>query len=293
MSSMPRSAGPAQAYDAFLPGALEAAGERRPFRVGEDKLPALFLSHGAPPVLDDPVWIDELCAVGQSLPLPRGILVVSAHWERSPLAIGTTSGATPLYYDFWGFPARYYTLTYPTPDADEVGRLVTDTLAADGGVVPVQDGARGLDHGAFIPLMAMYPRGDVPVLQLSLPTLEPGPLLELGRRLRPLRELGVLIVGSGYATHSLEPVALRNPTELTPFNREFDDWLAAAIDREDVDELTAFATRAPGVARAHPTHEHFAPLFVVLGAGEVGREPIRTVITGIGLGNSKRSLRIG
>ncbi len=293
MSSAPRFTGPAEAYDAFLPGALASAGERRPWGSEDGHLPALFISHGAPPVLDDQIWIDELFAIGQSLPLPRGILVVSAHWERAPLALGTTSGATPLYYDFWGFHPRYYTLTYPSPDAEEVARLVSDTLADHGGSPPQRDRERGLDHGAFIPLMAMYPRGDVPVVQLSLPTLEPGPLLELGRRLRPLREQGVLVLGSGYATHSLEPVVLRNPTGLTPFNQEFDDWLSAAIDREDVDELEAFATRAPGVARAHPTHEHFAPLFVVLGAGDVGREPIRTVISGIGLGNSKRSFQIG
>lgn len=293
MSGATRNGGPARAYEAFLPGAREAAAERRPWQNGDDALPALFVSHGAPPLLDDPEWLAELCAVGQSLPRPRGILVVSAHWERTPCAIGTTSGTTPLYDDFWGFHPLYYSLTYPTPDAQDTGRLVTDAMCAGNGAAPVAEDARGLDHGAYIPLMAMYPRGDVPVLQLSLPTLEPRPLLELGRALRPLREQGVLIVGSGYATHCLEPVALRNPTLLTSFNQEFDHWLTDAIDREDVDELQAFASRAPGAARAHPTHEHFAPLFVVLGAGRVGREPISTVIDGVGLGNSKRSIRIG
>ena len=164
-------------------------------------LPALYLGHGAPPLLDDELWMSQLLEWALSLPKPKAILIVSAHWESAPIAVSATDADTPLVYDFGGFEERFYRLTYPTPDssalAQTVAGLMPDTEPLH------QHTRRGLDHGAWVPLMAMYPHGDVPILQLSLPTNDPQRLIELGQRLRQLRSEGVLIIGSGFLTHGL------------------------------------------------------------------------------------------
>lgn len=127
-------------------------------------------------------------------------MVVSAHWENAPLAISSAAAGSPLYYDFGGFHPRYCTLQYATPDATTLARRVAAILS---GTTEVhQHASRGLDHGAFIPLMAMYPAADVPVIQVSMPSLAPWALLALGQRLRSLRDEGILVIGSGFMTHS-------------------------------------------------------------------------------------------
>src|SRR5213592_2678385 len=143
-----------------------------------ERMPALYLSHGAPPLADDPVWPGELAAWSADLPRPKAILMVSAHWEEAPLALGATT-TVPLVHDFWGFPARYYEVRYAAPGAPELAESVRKLLRAPG--TPVQDIAdRGLDHGAYVPLVEMYPAADVPVLQISMPTLDPQQLFESG-----------------------------------------------------------------------------------------------------------------
>src|SRR5882672_8019934 len=146
------------------------------------RLPAIYLSHGAPPLVDDAVWARELTEWGQNLPRPKAILVVSAHWESAPLTIGATT-SVPLVYDFYGFPKRYYDITYRSPGAPELGTSVRRLLAE---LTPVaEDPRRGLDHGAYMPLLFMYPQADVPVLQISMPSEDPRTLLEIGRLLAP------------------------------------------------------------------------------------------------------------
>lgn len=185
----------------------------------QERMPALYLSHGAPPLADDPVWPGELAAWSAGLPRPKAILVVSAHWEEAPLALGATE-TVPLVYDFWGFPEHYYRVTYPAPGAPELAESVRKLLRAPG--TPVQDvPGRGLDHGAYVPLVEMYPDADIPVLQVSMPTLDPVKLMEIGRRLAPLRDEGVLIVGSGFFTHNL--AALRQGG-IPAWSAEFDAW---------------------------------------------------------------------
>src|SRR5262249_40289157 len=157
----------------------------------------LFVAHGSPLTLDDDAWVAELRAWAQALPPPSSILVVSAHWERSPPTLGATT-PVPLLYDFQGFPEHHYRVRYPAPGAPALAERVR-ALVPDA----AHDPARGLDHGAYVPLAAMYPRADVPVLQLSLPSTEPAPLLALGRALAPLRREGALIAGSGFLTHNL------------------------------------------------------------------------------------------
>ncbi len=250
------------------------------------RMPALYLSHGAPPLADDPVWTRELAAWAGDLPRPTAILMISAHWEEAPLAIGATTTA-PLVYDFWGFPERYYTVRYPAPGAPDLATRVRALLR--GSEMPVQDFPdRGLDHGAYVPLVEMYPGADVPVLQISLPTLQPEHLMSVGRRLAPLRDEGVLIVGSGFFTHNLQ--ALGAPA--TPaWSVEFDAWGRDALDTGDIDGLLDFRHKAPAGDLAHPRTEHFAPLFVALGAAEDARDTPRTVIDGFWHGLAKRSVQ--
>jgi 4,5-DOPA dioxygenase extradiol len=256
----------------------------------QGRMPALYLGHGAPPLLDDALWMTELAAWAQALPRPQSILIVSAHWESAPLGIGATEDGAPLVYDFNGFPAHYYRLQYPAPGAPELAAKVA-ALMPDGERAAQTN--RGLDHGAWVPLMAMYPEADIPVLQISLPTLSPDRLLDLGGRLRPLRDEGVMIIGSGFLTHGLP--FLRDYRRDAPppgWSESFDAWAADALGRGDVDELANFHRRAPGMPYAHPTVEHFAPLFVTLGAATDPESASRQVITGYFMGLSKRSVQV-
>jgi len=277
---------PAGAYDDLLAAVLPQARDHRAWTPADGRLPALFVSHGAPPTLDDAGWLRDLFDWGQSLPKPRGVVIVSAHWEDAPLAISNPAAGTPLYYDFGGFHPRYYTLQYRTPDATALAWQVATTL---GDTTPVhQHPSRGLDHGAFIPLMAMYPAADVPVIQLSMPSLDPAALLRLGRRLKPLRDEGYLIIGSGFMTHSF--AVMREPG-LVEYNRAFDAWAADAIARHDVDALADYRVKGPGAAIAHPTADHFVPLLLTLGAADDQSRPPTTPIEREAFGNSIRSIQ--
>ncbi len=255
------------------------------------RMPALYLGHGAPPLLDDPVWSGQLSALAADLPRPTAILIVSAHWESAPLSLSASGPGTDLVYDFGGFAQRYYEMTYPTPDASTLARRVA-ALMPD--TEPVhQQPSRGLDHGAWVPLRIMYPEADIPVLQMSMPSVEPDRLLAIGHRLRELRDEGVLVIGSGFLTHGLP--FLRDLTlEARPpgWSVEFDQWAAEALGRGDVAELAAYRSRAPGMPYAHPTVEHFSPLFVTLGAATDPGAAGDQVIDGYWMGLSKRSLRV-
>jgi 4,5-DOPA dioxygenase extradiol len=253
------------------------------------RMPALYLSHGAPPLADDPIWPGQLAAWAKDIPRPTAILMVSAHWEDAPLAIGATR-TVPLVYDFWGFPQHYYEVTYPAPGAPELASRVRALLRD--GAMPVQDVPdRGLDHGAYVPLVEMYPDADVPVLQISMPTLDPERLMEIGRKLAPLRDEGVLIVGSGFFTHNLR--AIQPDNTVPSFMAEFDQWGRETLEAGDVDALLDFEHRSPAGRLAHPRTEHFAPLFLTLGAGEDELTGQRSVIDGYWFGMAKRSIQIG
>jgi len=251
-------------------------------------MPALYIGHGAPPLVDDELWTSELSAWAAGLPRPSAILMVSAHWESAPLTLGATDTGVPLVYDFGGFPERYYRAQYRAPGAPALARKIK-ALMADTETVAEQP-RRGLDHGAYVPLTVMYPDADIPVLQMSLPTLDPDKLLALGRRLAPLRDDGVLIIGSGFLTHGL-PFLRDFTVDQTPpgWSVEFDAWAGEALARGAVDELADFRNRAPGMPYAHPTVEHFAPLFVTLGAVARPDDKPDYAIEGFSYGLSKRS----
>lgn len=247
-----------------------------------DRMPAIYLSHGAPPLADDQLWTSQLADWSHDLPKPTSILVVSAHWEEAPLAIGATT-TVPLTYDFWGFPQHYYEVTYPAPGAPALAESVRKLIS---GSVDVP--TRGLDHGAYVPLVEMYPNADVPVLQISMPTLDPRQLMALGRKLAPLRDEGVLIIGSGFFTHNLS--AMRSDTTPT-WSSEFDAWGREMLASGDVDALLDFENAAPAGRMAHPRTEHFAPLFVTIGASDADQADQRTVIDGFWHGLAKRSVQ--
>lgn len=257
-----------------------------------DRMPALYLGHGAPPLLDDPVWSGQLRQLAADLPRPRAILVVSAHWEAAPLMLSASGPGTELVYDFGGFAEKYYRMRYDTPDAsalaDRVAALLPDTQTVH------RHPRRGLDHGAWVPLRIMYPEADIPVLQMSLPTQDPGALLVLGSRLRELRDEGVLVVGSGFLTHGL-PFLTDFSIEATApgWSVDFDAWAAEALARGDVDTLASFKDVAPGMPYAHPTVEHLTPLFVALGAACDPEAPGEQLFPGYWMGLSKRSLVLG
>lgn len=256
-------------------------------------MPVLYLSHGAPPLADDPQWPAELAAISAGLAKPKAILIVSAHWEAAPLTLAATE-TVPLLYDFWGFPDRYYQVQYAAPGAPELAVQVRKLLHSP--ATPVYDDpTRGLDHGAYVPLKEMYPDADVPVLQVSMPTLDPHALFEIGRKLAPLRELGVLIIGSGFTTHNLSAINLGGSAEAVAPNWsiEFDDWARRSLETKDVDALIDFLHKGPAARIAHPRTEHFAPLFVSLGAAEEALDSTRSVVEGFWYGLSKRSWQLG
>jgi 4,5-DOPA dioxygenase extradiol len=255
-----------------------------------DTMPVLYLSHGAPPLADDPVWPGELAAWSATLPRPRAILVVSAHWEEAPLTLGATT-TVPLYYDFWGFDDKYYSVTYPAPGAPALAADVRTLLHTPDH--PVQESPdRGLDHGAYVPLVEMFPDADVPTLQISMPSLDPRVLYDVGRRLAPLREQGVLILGSGFTTHNLR--AMTGPGGGTPsWSAEFDDWAQRTVAAGEVDALIDFAAKAPAARMAHPRTEHWAPLFVSLGASHASGDRGVSTVDGFWWGLSKRSWQFG
>lgn len=256
-------------------------------------MPVLYLSHGAPPLADDQRWTSELGGWGADLPRPKQILIVSAHWEAAPVMLSSTTGAE-LVYDFWGFPQRYYDVRYDAPSAPELADRVTAALSGPGAAVH-RDETRGLDHGAYVPLKEMFPEADIPVLQMSMPTLDPQELYTLGTRLAPLREEGTLVVGSGFTTHNLAWFDPSAPSGATPptASSEFDAWAAEAMASGDIDALMDFDHRAPAAHLAHPRTEHWAPLYVALGAASVAGDAPTDVIDGFWYGMSKRSWQFG
>jgi len=212
-------------------------------------------------------------ALGRRLGKPRAILIASAHWESSrPVLTGAARPET--IHDFYNFPEPLYRLRYPAPGSPELARRA-QALLRDAGFEAGVDPARGLDHGAWAPLLYVYPDADVPVVQLSVqPELGPRHHLDVGRSLRKLLDEDVLVVGSGHMTHNLRDW-MRGSGEPQPYARDFQAWVFEKIKDHDVENLVEYRSRSAGGARAHPTDEHFLPLFVALGAAPGEGEPER------------------
>jgi 4,5-DOPA dioxygenase extradiol len=243
-------------------------------------LPAIFLSHGAPTLpLDDVAARAFLADLGRRIDAafgrPRVILVASAHWETASPEVSAPA-VNDTIHDFHGFPPALYAMRYPAPGAPALAARTTDLLHA-AGLPAAIDPDRGLDHGAWVPLLLMYPDADIPVAQVSVQThLGPAHHLRLGHALAPLRDEGVLVVGSGAYTHNLmELRGLRQQgiTQEPAWVTSFADWAHAALLEGRVDDLLAYRRLAPSGARNHPTEEHLLPLFVAMGAG--GAQEVR------------------
>lgn len=253
-------------------------------------MPALYIGHGAPLLLDDPIWSSEIAAITKKFEKPKAILIVSAHWESAPISISSASAGTPLVYDFGGFAQKFYEMTYETPDATALAARIAAMMPDN---EPLHESRRGLDHGAWVPLKIMYPNADIPVLQMSMPTSDPGKLIQIGKRLQPLRDEGVLIIGSGFMTHGLPFLRDWSINAAVPgWSSDFDQWAADALSRGDVDALASYKDLAPAVKYAHPTVEHFTPLFVTLGAATNPESISETLVEGFWMGLSKRSLLV-
>jgi len=228
-------------------------------------MPTLFISHGAPTLAIDPGETGAaLSELGRSLPRPRGIVVVSAHWETRAPAVSTAQRPETIH-DFGGFPDALYRIRYPAPGAPDLACDAKHLLDA-AGLPAGLDPERGLDHGAWVPLLYLYPDADIPVTQLSIqPHLSPVHHYRVGEALRPLLDEGVLVIGSGSLTHNLREFRAR-PGAVEPYVREFQDWMKRSIDAKDAAALLDYRRLAPNAVRAHPSDEHLLPLFVALGA---------------------------
>ena len=235
---------------------------------------SVFISHGSPMHALQPGPAGEAWqALAKRLPKPKAIVIASAHWETN-LPMLTGSDKPETIHDFYNFPEPLYRLRYPAPGAPEVAKRVQQLLK-DAGFTAGIDGCRGLDHGAWSPLLYMYPGADIPVVQISVqPALGPRHHVELGKALRPLGKEQVLVVGSGHMTHNLRDWA-RGQGQPAPYAREFQAWVLDKLQQKDVESLVEYRSRSPHGARAHPTDEHFLPLFFALGAAAEKAKPER------------------
>lgn len=246
-------------------------------------LPTLFLSHGSPMHAVSPGEVgDAWKALGERLPRPDAVLIASAHWETAvPMLTGSARPET--IHDFGGFPPALYDIRYPAAGKPELATRAVGLLK-DAGITAGVDGCRGLDHGAWVPLRWMYPDAGIPVVQISVsPARGAAHHVALGRALAPLRGAGVLIVGSGHATHNLRDWMLGrgpdggSPAEPLPYAVEFAHWLEARLAAHDEAALIDYRDEAPHAQRAHPTEEHYLPLLVAYGAAGPASEVERVV----------------
>lgn len=228
-------------------------------------LPTLFVSHGSPMLAVEPGEAGAMLnALGRALPTPRAILVISAHW-RTRVPTVSTAAQPSTVHDFGGFPPALYELSYPAPGDPSLGEAIANRLIRTG-IVATTDGARGLDHGAWVPLRYLAPEAQVPVLQLSLPVgWGTAHNLSLGRALQGLNEEGVLLVGSGSITHNLYEFEIGSAA-VDPRTPAFTDWIEGRLAEGDLPALLDYRRQAPHAAWAHPSEEHLMPFFVALGA---------------------------
>jgi 4,5-DOPA dioxygenase extradiol len=239
-----------------------------------ERLPSVFISHGSPMHALDPGAAGEAWkGLGRRLPRPNAILISSAHWETNvPMLTGSAKPET--IHDFSGFPEPLYRIRYAAPGAPQVAQQA-QALLKSAGLTAAIDGCRGLDHGAWSPLLYMYPEADVPVVQIAVqPALGPRHHLLLGKTLRPLTEESVLVIGSGHMTHNLRDWA-RGAGQPAAYAANFQRWVHDKIEAHDYDSLADYRSLSPEGVRAHPTDEHFLPLFFALGAAPEKTRPER------------------
>lgn len=249
------------------------------------RLPALFISHGSPMTALEPGAVGpRLAELAAAMPRPRAIVVASAHYlGRRPLVGGAARPQT--VHDFGGFPPALYALQYPAPGAPVLAEQVRRRLD-DAGLQPYLDVQRGLDHGVWVPLRFLYPQADIPVVPLSIqPELGPAHQLALGRALAPLRDEGVLLIGSGSITHNLHDWrGGYSPANEAPYVRPFVEWFEHRLAGDDIAALVDYRRQAPFAEHAHPTDEHLLPLYFAMGAAGGESLGARRIDAGVDMG---------
>lgn len=248
------------------------------------RTPVLFVSHGAPTFALEPGRLGpRLVAAGEQLARPRAVLVVSPHWMTRGVVRVATTAAPETVHDFGGFDPALYRIQYPAAGHPELAARTIDLLREAGWPVEA-DAAQGLDHGAWVPIRFLYPRADVPVFQVSLPAgIDAAQAYALGQALAPLRDEGVLVVGSGSMTHNLYEFRMTGDGQEADYAREFAAWVRQAVEARDDARLQRTLEIAPHAKRAHPTTEHFLPLLVAAGAA-AGEHEVQTLEGGITYG---------
>lgn len=232
------------------------------------RLPALFISHGSPMLaIDKSPAHDFLLTLGKTLPTPKAILVVSAHWESIGGPVVSLAPRPETIHDFGGFPRALFDIQYPVPGAPEAAERAKVLLEAEGFTVKASL-SRGLDHGAWVPLHLMYPQADIPAFQVSLLRgATPEEHLRLGKALASLRDEGVLVIGSGSLTHNLYEFRGHDiDADVPAWVSDFGVWMKKRLEANDTAALLNYREQAPFAARNHPTEEHISPLFVAMGA---------------------------
>ena len=251
--------------------------------------PVLFLGHGSPMnAIEVNGFTRSLAALGARLPRPKAVLCVSAHWLTKGTSV--TGMARPrTIHDFGGFPEALYQVRYPAPGSPELAALVRETVGAD-----VDEGEWGLDHGAWSVLRHLYPKADVPVVQLGIDYGAPARRhYELGAKLRPLRDKGILILGSGNIVHNLRRISAEEDAPPEAWAGEFDAWVKARLEERDFEALLGDLSAAPSGRLAVPTPDHYDPLLYVLGASDA-RDKLRFEHEGIQNGSiSMRCVSFG
>lgn len=234
--------------------------------IAPTRAPAIFISHGAPTFATEPGELGaKLGELGQSLNGIRAVVAVSPHWETPGLQVA--SKATPeTIHDFYGFPPELYSIEYPAAGSPEVAQAVLESLH-NAGLNAHLDTDRGMDHGVWVPMRHLRPAADIPVVCVSLPLdATPDSAWQLGQALAPLREQGILLLGTGSLTHNLGEFRGPAVTQIAPYVTQFANWIERRIEQRDQEALVQYRTLGPHAARAHPTEEHLLPLFFSLGA---------------------------
>ncbi|OCX11623.1 DODA-type extradiol aromatic ring-opening family dioxygenase [Pseudomonas graminis] len=231
-------------------------------------LPSLFISHGSPMLALEPGESGPaLARLAASLPRPKAIVMVSAHWESNELLVnGNPQPET--WHDFGGFPPALFAVQYPASGMPELTQRVLELLT-EADLPARMNTERPFDHGVWVPLSLMYPRADIPIVQVSLPT-RMGPALQtrVGQALNRLREENVLLIGSGSITHNLRELDWQaGPESITPWALAFRDWMVEKLAADDLEALHDYRNQAPNAARNHPTDEHLLPLYFARAAG--------------------------
>ncbi|MDO3677233.1 DODA-type extradiol aromatic ring-opening family dioxygenase [Paenibacillus ehimensis] len=230
-------------------------------------IPALFLAHGSPMLaIEQTPYTDFLAKLGERYE-PRAIVIFTAHWESETLTISSTDDVYDTIYDFGGFPDELYQVKYPARGSKAIAAMLEQKLTANGIEVRT-DSVRGLDHGAWTLLHRMYPKADIPVVQVSVnPYLAPERQYRIGEAIRGLGRQGILVIGSGVTVHNLRMVNWGQKTP-EPWAVSFDDWLLEKLQSGDLNALFHYAEQAPYARQAVPRAEHFVPLFIAMGSGE-------------------------